>query len=234
MELREDKQKKQAEAKKPVQPMESPNLSEQEEKKPLSEQTKQQEKQIPAQVTPAAKEKTVESRGAADLFDAMYYMHQHERWGHEITKYPGIVQRLNQIHHNLTYGDIPEVDCPTVIRPLKKNDGHAHNWTTVYFTDYHYDDNGILRKRETTNPDYKNIPANEALADVQIFDENGNILRHCPAFVDFSKRSFVTVPPVLDIHSGAIRNGQYGYERYELTMENIFSDTFEPKPFAKL
>lgn len=232
-ELREDKQKRQVEAKKPVQPMEPPKLSEQEEKKPLSEQTEQQEKQIPAQETPTAKEKTVQSQGAADLFDAMYAMHQHERWGHGITKNHRIVQRLNQIHHNLTYGDIPEVDCPTVIRLLKKNDGHALNWETVYFTDYHYDDNGILRKIETTNPDYPKIPANEALADVQIFDEKGNILRHGPAFVDFSKRSFQEIPPVLDIHSGAIRNGQYGYERYEFTMENIFSDTFEPKPIAK-
>lgn len=198
-----------------------------------TEKKKEPVQDTPVSETPAAKEKTVESRGAADLFDAMYYMHQHERWGHEITKYHKLVQRLNQIHHNLTYGDIPEVDCPTVIRSLKKNDGHAHNWTTVYFTDYHYDDNGILRKIETTGPDYHKIPANEALMDVQVFDENGSILRHCPAFVDFSKSSFSKIPPVLAIHSGAIRNGQYGYERYELTMENIFSDTFEPKPFAK-
>jgi len=212
------------------------------EKTEQQESIQQQEKQpqekesaevAPVSETPAAKEKTVQPQGAADLFDAMYYMHQHECWGHEITKYHKLVQRLNQIHHNLTYGDIPEVDCPTVIRLLKKNDGHAHNWTTVYFTDYHYDDNGILRKIETANPDYHKIPANEALADVQVFDENGSILRHCPAFVDFSKSSFSQIPPVLAIHSGAIRNGQYGYERYELTMENIFSDTFEPKPFAK-
>ena len=205
---------------------------------PMAQETPTEKKIEPVQdtpvsETPAAKEKTVQSQGAADLFDAMYYMHQHECWGHEITKYHKLVQRLNQIHHNLTYGDIPEVDCPTVIRLLKKNDGHALNWETVYFTDYHYDDNGILRKIETANPDYPKIPANEALTDVQVFDENGNILRHCPAFVDFSKSSFRQIPPVLAIHSGAIRNGQYGYERYELTIENLYSDTFEPKPIAK-
>lgn len=221
MELREDKQKKQGKS------AEQPRSAE-----PRLQEEKQIQEKEPVENTPAAEEKAVQSQGAVALYNAMYAMHQYE-WGHEIKKDPKLVQRLNQIHHNLTYGDIPEVDCPTVIRMLKKNDGHALNWTTVYFTDYHYDDNGILRKIETTGSDYRKIPANEALTNVQVFDENGSILRHCPAFVDFSKSSFSQIPPVLAIHSGAIRNGQYGYERYELTMENICSDTFEPKPFEK-
>ena len=183
--------------------------------------------------TPAAKEKVLQAQGAKDLYDALYAMHQRERWGHEITADPRIVQRLNQIHHNLAYGEISEADCPTVIRLLIVDRGHALNLKIEYLTDYHYDENGILRKIETADPDYRRIPANEALVNVQVFDENGDILRHCPAFADYSKFTLGQDYSVLAIHSGAIRNGQYGYERYELTMENIYSDSFAPKPLAK-
>lgn len=139
MDQREDQRKKQGES------AEQPRSAE-----PRLQKEKRIQEKEPVEDTPAAEEKTVQSQGAVALYNAMYAMHQHEYSKHEITEDPKLVQRLNQIHHNLTYGDSPEVDYPTVIRLMKKYDGHALNWTIVSFIDYHYDDNGILRKIETT------------------------------------------------------------------------------------
>ena len=168
------------------------------------------------------------SQKATNLLRVLDHMHAYEREGREIPDDPRIVQRLNQLHHDLAYGDIPEVECPTVIEFVKADEDFP-SLCEVEHTFYFYDDNGVLRKIVTGMPFFSKIPSNEALADVRVIGENGYILRHCPAF-NIVVACSQWDSPFLDIYSGTVRNGKFNYERYELTEDNLFCDTFEPKP----
>jgi len=85
------------------------------------------------------------SQKATKLLRVLDHMHAYERYGREIPDDPRIVQRLNQLHHDLAYGDIPEVECPTVIE-FVKDDEDFPRWNPLEHTFFFYDDNGVLRK----------------------------------------------------------------------------------------
>lgn len=164
-----------------------------------------------------------------NLFLVLYHMIQQEQWKHEMPFNSGIAQRLNQIHHDLTFQGIQEPEYTTVIRFQTKD---TIVWPTVYCTFYSYDDNGVLRKIEEVYPDCCNLPAHECLVDTMLFDENGVIVRHGPAFAD-KNTNYREKAPFLPIYQGAIRDGQFCYEKYALTMEDLDSDGFESRPIAK-
>lgn len=174
-------------------------------------------------------ESKTEPKEKTNLFLVLHHMIQQEHWKHEIPFDSRIVQRLNQIHHNLTFLGIQEPEYTTVIRFLTKD---TIFWPTVYCTFYSYDDNGVLRKIEEVYPDCCNLPAHECLVDTMLFDENGVIVRHGPAFAD-KNTNYREKAPFLPIYQGAIRDGQFCYEKYALTMEDLDSDGFESRPIAK-
>lgn len=200
MELREDKQKKRAEEKKPAQPMEPPKQSKQEEKKPqsvktepqkerlpvretVSEKTEQQEpiqrqeKQIPAQETPAEKKEEPAIRRDTSIMTNEELVQFSEECIQKITtrKYESMEEALRAV----ALEGIEEPEYDVIFSIYCDTCGHDGRTYTCGGR-YHYDQSGILRKLYRRGigfmigDDLKQPGRN---TDCYVYDDRGRLLR---------------------------------------------------------